>query len=88
VLGPSEDFAEVLVAEVRTEQQETREVKLTRCDGLKQHRKAPNQAGCGHPTIGFVFGETEVVDAVGVEAGTRASAVQATCFEFTQVREE
>jgi hypothetical protein len=88
VFGAEQDFDEVLVGEVGTEHQETGEVELAGSDRVQQGREATDEAGGGDAAAGFVLRKAELIDAVRVQAGAGASAVDAACFDLTEVCEQ
>jgi hypothetical protein len=88
MFGSCEDLRQVGFGEVRAQHQETGEVQLARREGVEQGRKAPDEPRSGHAATRLVLRESELIDAVGVEAGTRARAVDPACFDFSEVAQE
>jgi hypothetical protein len=86
VFGASEDLDEVVRGEERAEHQQAREVELASGNGLQQQGEAAHEAGGSDTAIRFVFGEAQLVDAVGVEARAGTSAVDAARFDLAEVR--
>ena len=56
VLGAGQHLGEILLVEVRAEQQESGEVELTALHRRKQSRKAPDETGRGNAAEGLVLG--------------------------------
>jgi hypothetical protein len=88
VFGAGKHFDEIFGGEERAQHQEARQVQFAFGDGRQQRGKATHMASRSDAPERFVFGETQFVHAVGVQARTGTSAVKATRFDLSQVREE
>jgi hypothetical protein len=63
-------------------------VELTGGNGIEQRGKAAYEASRADAAKGFVFGEAEFVDAVGVEARAGPSAMDTARFDLREVLEQ
>jgi hypothetical protein len=57
-------------------------------DRIEQRRKTPYEARRRNSTKRLVFGEAKLIDAVRVEARACSRPMNATCLDFSEVRQE
>ncbi len=88
MLGSGEDVEVIVPRQVWSEHQETGEVELSGSDGVEERGKLVDEARGGHAANRGVFREAQLVNAVGVQARTRSSAVEAARFDLAEVREQ
>jgi hypothetical protein len=88
VLGAREDMGEVSLVEVRAEHEQPGKVELAGGQRVQECREASDETSGGNAAKGFVFGEAELINAVGVEARAGARAVNAARFDLAEVNEE
>jgi hypothetical protein len=74
--------------EVRAKHEQAREVELARAERVEQRGEPSDETSGSNAAKGFVLGEAELVNAVGVEARTGARAVNAAGFGLAEVDEE
>jgi hypothetical protein len=88
MLGEREDLHEIVGGEVRTQHQQAREVELAGGNGIEQHGKAAHEASRADAAERFVFGETQLVNTIRVQARASAGAMDPARFDLGEVREQ
>jgi hypothetical protein len=63
-------------------------MELAGSQSVEQCREAPHQARGGDSSKRLVLGEPKLIDAVGVKARAGPDAVNAACFDLSEVSQK
>jgi hypothetical protein len=88
VFGECEDLDEIVGGQVGTQHQQPGEVEFTCGNGIEQCGKAAHEASRADAAERFVFGETQLVNTIRVQARASAGAMDPARFDLGEVREQ
>jgi hypothetical protein len=78
----------ILGGEVRAEHEQARQMQLASLDRAEQRWEPLHQPGRADPAKGCIFRQPQFVNAISVETGAGAKAVQPARFDLRQVNEQ
>jgi hypothetical protein len=91
-LGPKarsrQQLCLVLLRQVGSDEQNTRQVDGGLGQHLEQDRKLPRQARGATTPLGLVLRHAQFVHAIGVQRGAGSLAMNAACLDFGEMREQ